>query len=1304
MSAPLDKGQGWKGIGLINFRRIVLCAVAFVFVLSGGIFTGAAAVAAPYFGTHGSEAGQLNQPWGLAIDQEHGEVYVPERQNQRVSEFESSGAFTRAWGWGVSDGEEKLETCTTICVQGIGGSGAGQFSEGCGAQAVAVDNDSISPAYKDVYTVDWCNHRVQKFGPDGEFLLMFGGHVNGEGGATSPNICVVGEKCGGGNAGSGPGEFEWAFEKSFIAVGPAGDVYVGDKARVQIFEPSGRFVREISLSSTLSATGAVTSLAVDGSGDMFLTDEGVAGVHEVESGGTLSSVTFDGTSTSVESIALDGSGHLFVADSGGGAHILEYDLASGSQISSFGENTSAFPVGMAYSGITSELYVSDGDSSVWILTPPAAGPLIEPGSESATSGERGVASIKAVIDPEGNATSYRVEYVNETQYQGSGYAGATSTASTSIQTSEESELFTDHSVEAELTGLAPGATYHYRVVAIDSVGHTTYGPDQSFEEIPAALIHGPWVADLASTSATLAVEINPEGAETSYELELNGPSYQRFFRGSVEGSGYMAISEHIQGLEPSSVYHYRIVTSSSIGVVHGAEHTFTTQAAGVQDGLPDNRMWELVSPPNKNSASIEAFEQGQIQAASQGGGIAYTTSQPVGEGTAGKAFWSQILSLHSPEGWSSRDISTPYSIPENGEYSEQLVEARTGEQLFSRDLSKAIVEPGKLMSSFSLSPEAPERTIYLRDNSNNAYIPLVNENNVPAGTKYGGKITDYQGNVTTEMTFLAATPDLSHVVLGSPEALTAEAAPPECETKGCGIHLHLFEWNAGRLQLVSVLPNGAPSPDNTEVAPLDLVAAPDISRDGRYVVWRDTSGAARGGLYVRDMVQDRTLQIAGPIAHYETMSSDGSKLFYLDNGELYEFKVASGVRTDITADHMAGESYAGVQNSVVGASEDGSYVYFVATGVLAPHGVGGADNLYVAHDTDHGWSIDYVATLSSEDEPDWFSARVEIEGYAAFDQVTSRVAPNGRYIAFMSNRSLTGYDNIDVNSEKPDEEAFLYDAASGRLVCVSCDPTGTRPTGVEDNELAADRSSAWFGQWLAAVLPGWRLPHTFNRPQYQPRFLSDTGRLFFDSPDALVSKDTNGLMDVYEYEPTANADTVQSDNCGAGSQAYSTSAMGCISLISSGQSASESAFMDASETGDDVFFVTASKLVPEDYDNANDLYDAHVCSATVPCHIASVAPPPCVTADSCRAPSSPQPEIFGPAPSATFAGQGNLAGGTVKRKARKRLHTRRQLRRELKACRKRRGKKRVVCERDARRRFSAREVRKATGKTRGEGR
>ena len=111
---------------------------------------------------------------------------------------------------------------------------------------------------------------------------------------------------------------------------------------------------------------------------------------------------------------------------------------------------------------------------------------------------------------------------------------------------------------------------------------------------------------------------------------------------------------------------------------------------------------------------------------------------------------------------------------------------------------------------------------------------------------------------------------------------------------------------------------------------------------------------------------------------------------------------------------------------MLGASSDGSYIYFVAEGVLAAGATSGAENLYV----DHNGTTTFIATLSGSDGSDWNS------------QLTSRVTPDGTHLAFNSVQSLTGFDNTDANTGGADTEIFLYDATAKTLVCASCNPTG----------------------------------------------------------------------------------------------------------------------------------------------------------------------------------------------------------------------------------------------------------------------
>jgi hypothetical protein len=130
----------------------------------------------------GSGAGQCKGPVGIATDPNTGHVYVADVQNERINELDPWGEFVKAWGWGVRDGAPELQTCgpgavppSATCQQGLGGSGAGEFSE---PRGVTVDSAG------NVYVVDSPNHRVEKFSDKGEFLLMFGAGVLDHGAAA----------------------------------------------------------------------------------------------------------------------------------------------------------------------------------------------------------------------------------------------------------------------------------------------------------------------------------------------------------------------------------------------------------------------------------------------------------------------------------------------------------------------------------------------------------------------------------------------------------------------------------------------------------------------------------------------------------------------------------------------------------------------------------------------------------------------------------------------------------------------------------------------------------------------------------------------------------------------------------------------------------------------------------------------------------------------------------------------------------------------------------------------------------------
>jgi hypothetical protein len=482
---------------------------------------------------------------------------------------------------------------------------------------------------------------------------------------------------------------------------------------------------------------------------------------------------------------------------------------------------------------------------------------------------------------------------------------------------------------------------------------------------------------------------------------------------------------------------------------------------------------------------------------------------------------------------------------------------------------------------------------------------------------------------------------------------------------------------------------------------------------------------------MHDLPSGQTVRLDAPQGHplegfaqpvFWAFDPGGARVLFTDTRRLTEHAGASPGKPDLYQCDMtieggmlqcalsdltpagAGDEAAGVAG-VLGTSSDGSWVYFAADAKLAA----GADehaecanaapgatcNLYVRH----AGTTSLVAVLSGADRPNWSTILA---------RHPSRVSADGQWLAFMSQRSLTGYDNEDVASraagERLDEEVFLYHASTGGLLCASCNPTGGRPSGVEYRntlERRGGNEAEWEStQLLAASIPVWvgYGSSTTGQAVHAPRSLSVSGRLFFNSNDALVPQDVNATGDVYQYEPPGEG------NCASSSPTLGPRSGGCVSLISSGSSGQESAFLDASESGNDVFFLTAAKLSPQDTDSSYDIYDAHVCTSGSPCLTAAVTPPDCTTADACRAAPSPQPSIFGPPSSATFSGLGNpFPSPAPPLKARTAAQIRaEQLARALRACRtKNNHHRRAVCEAQARRRYRPIHAARSTRNPRG---
>jgi hypothetical protein len=918
------------------------------------------------------------------------------------------------------------------------------------------------------------------------------------------------------------------------------------------------------------------------------------------------------------------------------------------------------------------------------------------------------AHLTGTVNPEGADPAFnsacRFDYVTQAGWV---EGGETFAAASSIPCEPETVEGTGaQEVKADLTGLTPHTTYHLRLVASNAGGTSeAIAVETLTTQVQAPLISNTSSTDVTADSADLRAQIDPGGAPTTYHFEYDTSPYTT---GAPHGqstpespsigadNSLHPATAAIQGLQPDTTYHYRIVATNSqspAGGTLGPDRTFTTEPTGGEFALPDARAYELVSPPQKDGAQVLGIGGGGVtapggdatEASEDGTSVTYIASAPVGANPPGNTISSQMFSTRGAGGWSSLNIATPHkhSVEGLGGYHGEEY------QRFSPDLSHALLVPRFIALEPPLAPEihqevGGETEIYLRDNATNMFRAVVTSEPLPA------------------VNFEGATPDLSHVVFGGPAGLDPNYPSAE----------GLYEWADGQTRLVSVLPDHEPASGHplrsTEELFFEeesrillgssvLTARPDVSAtrhaisdDGTRIVWNEEDER----LFTRDMATGETLQVdavqsgggAAGGGAFKVASSDGSRVFFTDGnalvtgahgGDLYMFEPArpEGERlTDLTLG-VAGAESGGV--NVLEANEAGTSIYVRTLGILtsAPNSEGesatpcteteqrpggetvpSACNLYLLRESSAGggaWSVTFVAG-GAEAAPSLgsagFGARETLQRQAA------RVSPSGRYLAFMSRRSLTGYDNRDAISGEPDEEVYSYDAETNRLVCASCNPSGARPVGqymTDTEEIPAmDPVLTWKGRWVAAVIPGWTQNGAFRSTGHQPRYLNDSGRLFFTSSDALVPRDVNGRDDVYEYDPVG-VGRCQPPSYGQGaSVVFNETLGGCIGLISAGTGNTDSAFFDASASGNDVFFTTQDGLVSQDKDGTADMYDARVCTQAEPCPSSLAVSPACTTTDSCRVAPSPQPGIStGPA-SATFAGAGNVKQcpkGKVKR-------------------------------------------------------
>ena len=195
--------------------------------------------------------------------------------------------------------------------------------------------------------------------------------------------------------------------------------------------------------------------------------------------------------------------------------------------------------------------------------------LPAPGIDAVTSGSASFTGIalSGTVNPNGFATSAYFEYGTDTNY------GATTTPG------DAGFGLLPVPVGDNLSGLLPGTTYHWRLVASNTSG-ISLSPDQTFTtDAPAPLISGSVLA-VSGTGVSISASVTPYGMDTNIQLDywLAGGGIQSTTP-IHSGTDSTTVTISAGPLLPGQTYHYVITTTGQAGTHSGVEQTFDTLAA-----------------------------------------------------------------------------------------------------------------------------------------------------------------------------------------------------------------------------------------------------------------------------------------------------------------------------------------------------------------------------------------------------------------------------------------------------------------------------------------------------------------------------------------------------------------------------------------------------------------------------------------------------------------------------------------------------------------------------------------------------
>ena len=925
----------------------------------------------------------------------------------------------------------------------------------------------------------------------------------------------------------------------------------GKEGRVDVFDSSGNFTTEV-----LDNEGP-GSLAVDSEGNLYAGNRfgghGVvlyrASVYEGEAGNIeyeAPTAVLSSTSAFVVPGLDIGRGsnpeiadHLFVNM---GTSVNEYKSAAEGNglVEEIGKGEMAgSQVGVAVDAAHGRIYattspVSDAEVIVFELAAPHKVLYTIKGA-SVPSGKF-VASNPSLAADEGTGHLFVYDgavlpprvYEFETSNSGATYLKS---IEHSFQYVFSSEIGVDNGKFSPNGALNPLERFLFVPSHPGGTGHSfAFGPPK---EGPPS-IESTSVANVGEEEAELQASIEPFGLKTHYTFFIGS---QVVGEGDIPaGNSPVDVAVAIEGLEPETIYGFRVFAENAEGSDEAEDEFATFPAAepfakcpndtlrtGFSALLPDCRAYELVTPPDTNARTPRGVSQlgtyfATREASPKGGAVSFQIEGGIIPGSEGTGSLGgdPYLSTRGATGWGTA------SAGPSGSEAVALLPGST-----SPDQGYSFWDTGGPKGSAVVEGK---ETYYVR--YPDGHSALVGRGGIADDPRASGKLISENG---THIIFTSGT--------NGPAIQLEPDAPPSGTTT-------VYDRTSDEVtHVVSLLPG-----DETPAAGQNATYV-GASLDGAGVAFKIGSK-----LYLR-FDNEETYELGEGVT-FAGIAEGDAKAFYLQGGKLWRFDALSEERTEFSS----------VPVTPVNVAAGGNVAYFVSQSVLTsepnPNGAvakGGGENLYRSEEG----AISFIGTVTEKDMVAEVNPSKEaVKGLSLWTTVVgpgqlaadpSRTTPDGDALLFESRADLDGYD------PEGKAEVYRYDFSANELDCLSCNPT-----------LAPAASDAS----LESVIAGLGDPEPFSPFAYVANLRADGNRAFFQSDEALVPGDVDGLQDVYEWEAQ-----------GTGSCAR---AGGCVYLISSGHSLRIDYLYAASDTGDDVFFRTSDILLPRDAEETPSIYDARV--------------------------------------------------------------------------------------------------------------